>query len=386
MLLVSHFGSADLLDRDVTQEILLRTGADELPIYAWLTGRGQNRPTMTETFEWATDSLGGRRTQVDNAGAAYDETTTSIVVDDGTVFYANSVVLAEATGEIMLCTAVSGNTLTVVRGLGTMVAAAAGSVANNAYLTNCGHAAGEGAGKYAAVQSAGALAKNCVQTFRKTVELSGRLMRQGIKTEDERARQRKKKLEELARDIEHALVFGAYHASTTDADGRRVSTTGGLMQNVTTNVDNVGGTMSWDRFRTFAQTAFAKGSREKLLVSGPTVHAAIHTIAATKLSISVVTEFGLNLQKVLTEWGSFLLYPHRGLMGTYAGYAIAIDPSQAEIRTNGGADTGTGLPYLRPDIQTKDTDGVADEWFAELGLQWGAEDHHAILKGVTGAA
>jgi hypothetical protein len=386
MLNVADFSSAELLDRDVTQEVLLRTGADELPIYAYLTANGQTRPTMTETFEWPASTLAGRRTQVDNVADDYDETDTTIVVDDGTAVYKNALVLCEATGEIMLVTAVAGDSLTVVRGVGAVIAADAASVADDAYLTCVGHAAGEGASRYAAVQSVPGLAKNIVQTMRKTVELSGRLMRTGLKTEDERARQRKVKLEELARDIEHMILFGAYDAGETDADGRRVSTSGGFLQAITTTVDNVGGAMSWDRFRTFAQAAFAKGSREKLLAAGPTVHAAVHTIAATKYQIQTVNVFGLRLQRIQTEWGDFLLYPHRGLVGAYAGYGIAIDPSQAEIRTLGSTETGTGLPHLRADIHEKDQDGAADEWFCELGLQWGAEDYHAVVKGVTGAA
>lgn len=386
MLNVTDFSNADLLDRDVTQEVLLRTGADELPVYAYLTAQGMTRPTLTETYEWPTATLAGRRTQINNAADNYDQTTTALVVDDGSVFYRNCLVLAEATGEIMLCTAVSGNTITVVRGLGSVIGAAVASVADNAYLTNCGSAAGEGARRYAAVQSVPGLAKNVVQTFRKTIEVSGRLQRTGLVTEDERARQRKVKLEEQARDIEHALIFGAYDAGTNDADGRRVTTTGGLLQSISTNVDNIGGAMSWNRFREFAEVAFSKGAREKLLISGATMFAAVHTIVAGKVQVGLVNVYGLRLQRIITEWGDFLMYPHRGLKGAYAGYGIAVDPSQAEIRTLGAAETGTGLPYLKQNVGENDQDGAADEWFAELGLQFGAEDFHAVAKGVTGAA
>lgn len=383
VLYVNDFSGA--LDRDVTQEIILNLAANDMPIYAGLAGAGQQRETQNEKFEWYTSDLTDRRTQVNNAPDDYDDTTTAVVVDSVAGFYPNCMVLAEATGEVMYCTAVNTGTktLTVVRGIGSVVAAAVGSVANDAYLRNIGPALGESSSLPEARHVGGGNVSNWVQTFRKAVQLSGRLDASATLTEQERPRQRRATFEELRRDIEHALIFGAADGDTVDADGKKATSTGGLLQAISTNVTNIGGTMSLSELDTFAAAAFAYGSSEKFMYAGSTVMGAVHDLYRGKLQLTVADgAAGLKIAKVLTPYGIFNLVHHRGLTGTYAGHGIVVDPMQAEIRYTGG---GRGLPHLREDVKKDGVDGTVDEWFAELGLQWGSEKHHAVLKGVTGA-
>ncbi len=369
------------LDRDVTQEIILVQGADEMPIYSSLIARGQARPTMAEKVEWSTQSLDGRRTAINNAPDNYDENTTSIVVDDGTVFYANSLILFEATGEVGLVTAVATNTLTVVRGVGSVVAAAAGSVADNANVQCVGAAAGEGAPKASARNYDPTLDHNYLQTFRDTVGLTGRMQRHGTLTEDERARLRRTKFEDHIRSIERSIVFGARSSGVTDGSGNRVTTMGGILQHVTTNVDDVAGTMSKARLDLALRNPFAYGSPEKFMFCGTLMLETCNQLyhgAMQVMSGSVAA--GLTIRKIFTSHGTVNLIPHRALVGPHAGYGLVVDPAQAEIRYSEG-----WLPHLKADIQTPGTDAVEDEWRSELCLTWGMEQAHAVIKGVTGA-
>lgn len=382
MPMMRHADFTGVLDRDVTEEIILNVAAADMPLYAAIVGAGQRSETMTQKFEWQSADLAARRTQVNGAG--FDQNTTAITVDSGAIFYANCMVLAEATGEVMFCRSVVGNVITVVRGVGTIVAASAGSVADNAFLRNCGPAMVEGSDLPSARHVGSSLASNWVQTLRKPVELSGRLGASATLTENERARQRQSVFAELERDIEHAIVFGAADGDTTDASGVIATSTGGILQSITTKIDNVGGAMSLSRFHTFADLAFEFGSPEKWMLCGSTVLGAIHDLYLGKLEVrSAEGAAGLKLRSVLTPYGTLNLLHHRQFTGSYAGYGVVVDPAQVEVRYMAG---DRGLPHLREDVRRDGKDAIVDEWFAELGLQWGSEKHHAVMKGVTGAA
>lgn len=350
-----------------------------------------NRMSQTgdEEFKWYKQGLPSKRSQINNGGAAYTGATTSIVVDAGAVFPAGSLIYAEATGEVLYVSARAGNTLTVVRGVGGTTGAA-GSVADDAFLTHIGMASGEGATAFAAVHESALLQRNYVQTFRKSVEVTGRAQAMRNKTPaDQRAYQRQIKFEEFLDDHERALIFGvASQSDIVDAAGKKVTTTGGFLENIVTNVDNVAGTLSRNRLNQFAEKAFAYGSGEKLAYCGNTVVETLHELWKDRVEVEPTTpEVGLRIERYRTAYGTLRVIPHRGFRAALAGTMLVIDPNdpQLELRftnTNGR----DGRPNLREDIQNKKDDTMMDEWFSELGLQWGVEENHAVMKGVTGAA
>lgn len=380
-----------LLVPDVMDRVVLRQAANMMPIYAAHVAAGRLRRTSNENFRWEYDAHGTRSTQVNNGGSAYDGTTTAIVVDDSTVFYPNSLALCEATGEVMLVTAVNtgSHTLTVVRGLGTGsgetgVAAAAGSVANNAYLRCLGPANGESSDTPTPRVSGPSENKNWVQTLRQSYRVSGRLARLDTLTEPERLRQRAKKLDEIGQDIEHMLLHGAGDGSVTDAGGLKVTTSAGYLRAISTNKDNVAGAMNLNRFFTFSEKAFLRGSKRKWLFAGKTLSTYIHQLYAAKLQTrSGETATGLMITELITPHGVLDMIVHDGLTGAYAPDGVVIDPAETEIRFT-EKDGNSGRLNLRENVQNPRSDYTEDEWFFEGGLQWGDEGAHAWLTGVTG--
>lgn len=366
---------------EIARQVIFRQAANLTPIYAAILALGSVRPTAAEEVKWYSDAHGARRTQINNGGSAYTSGTTSIVVDDGSVFFADCLVLCEATGEVMLCTAVSTNTLTVVRGLGSVVAAHANSVADDAYLRNLGPANGEGASAPTARMSGPSLVSNVVQTFRETIELTGRLQRVATDTEDERARQRMKKFKNQVISMEHAMVWGAKQLTATGANGKRVTSMAGLRQAVLTNVTSSIGAMSKDDFDSAVEAAMQQGGGRKVMFCGSTLLRSLHTIYHGKLNtVSSERVVGLQISQVNTPWGPVDLVPHNLFTGTYAGSGLLLDMAELELRpTNGGE------LQLKPDIQAPGDDSVKDEWFAEHTVTWGNETAHARLEGVTGA-
>lgn len=381
MLTLDLFEGA--LDRDVTQQIMLAETQHDNPLYLYLTQAVGARETKEEKFEWYTSGLPGRRTQIDNVADDYDETDTQLDVDDSSVFYPNGLILCEATGEIMMCVSVDdADTITVRRGVGT--AAAAASVADDAYLTNMGFARGEGADTPAARNQGATAVYNYAQKFGASVEVSGDQNASATLTEIEELRQKREKFAEVIRDIDHAFLFGAKSRVKTGADGKIVTTTDGALNVITTNVDNVGGTLSRDRFRTFAMTAFSKGSAVKPLIAGSTLYSAVHTHWQSAINVSPdMTAVGLRFDRLRTEWGEFILIPHRGMLGAYAGYGVVLEPNRLMLRNFRG---DKGFLHYEDNKQANNSDSKMGEWWAQLGVEWGHEEEHAVIKGVTGAA
>ncbi len=373
-------------DPDIAQEVILRKAANLMPVAAVLLNAGRIRLSSTEKFGWTTDTLNGRTTAINNVPDDYDENTTSIVVDDGTVFARNTLIYFEATGEVGLVTGVSTNTLTVVRGLGSVVAAAAASVADDAAVRNIGAASGEGSPVPTAAMAAPTLVENYVQNFRKSVKHTGRSMRERTKTQDERLRQRAKALDEITRDVDYACLFGAKSKSANDSSGNIVTTTGGIVQALSTNVVDIGGALTKANLRSALVQIFAEGSQEKIGFCGTDFLEYVHTLYDGNLQITPSeTLGGFVITKVPVPGGVLNLQAHRGMTGARSAECIVVDPAEAELRYVEDADNAenTGRLHLRENVERDGDDAETDEWFADLGLQWGNEAAHGLIEGAT---
>ena len=378
---------AEQVDHDIARELLLLDPGHS-PTLALLMGRGLVAPSNTYDFHWLARGLPDRRTQIDNGDDDYDQDTTSIVVDSVAPFEVNGLVLCEATGEVILVTAINAGakTLTISRGIGSGVAAAAGSVADDAYLRFIGIAMGEASSSPSAKARARTKYTNGIQTFRKPVEISGHAEREGLKTVDDLPAMREEAHLELLNDIEQAFIYGSYSNDSVGADGENVITVGGIATFVDF-VDNVNGTMTIDRFEQFAERAF-KYKRELVLEVGNLVSRTLHSLYRGSLvqregNVAV----GMMITAITTANGVFELLPNRSLQGADSGSALALDPTRMKLRhANGNGKVTTGLPHLRQGLEANDTDAKKVEWWAEVGIELGAPENHSILKGVTGPA
>jgi hypothetical protein len=75
---------------------------------------GMGKESAQDTiFHWFEDSHQAGRSNITAGG-----TTTTISVGDGSQYVPNQVLLVEDTGEIVMATAITGNDLTVIRGMG----------------------------------------------------------------------------------------------------------------------------------------------------------------------------------------------------------------------------------------------------------------------------
>ena len=368
----------------------------EAPILALLLAQGRTLRVGNETFNWNSADLPTRTTTISNGGAAYDAATTSLVVTSGAVFRIGDLVLCEATREMILVTAISTNTLTVVRGIGNAnggVAASAGSVANTVILRRVGPAMGEASGVPADADFGSTTHTQNIQTFKTAVSVSGRAAVLDPQVESPLAFNRAQAHEVFLRDIEHAILWGGRQGSgVTNAGGKKVTTMHGLYNAVTSNVFSVGGTMTRTYLEaTVCAQVFAKGSSVKTLVAGTIL---LQTVADLYRSSGwrpeEVEVAGIRLTRIRNMHGELLLVPSRALSGAFAGDGLILDMDpEFRLRFTEGELNGkprSGLPNLMEVTQTSGTDAQTEQWFAELGLQWGSQSKHARISGVTGAA
>lgn len=376
---------------DVLGAVIRNEYHDEIPIMAMILAAGRTRPAINQKPEWYTTSPSGRRTQINNGGSAYNAATTALVVDDASLFRAGELVFCEATGEIIYVSAVNtgSNTLTVTRGVGTTAAIA--SVADDAFLMSIGNAHGEGAGAPDSSAAGKVMAYNTLQTFRRSVEITGRQLRSKTLTESERPFQRVEQFKEITRDMYRAMLFGARSENVTDAAGRKVTTMGGLRSMVTTNITNVGGTLSKDELKAICKTNFATGSSEKVLAGGADLIGAITDLydGTTRITNTTVADTGLKIQSVQTAFGRLKLVLDRTFTGALAGDGLILDMDELwwreSVPAEGKPGDQGGKLHLRADTHDKDEDAIRDEYFAEGTVEFGAEQKHGQIRGVTGA-
>ena len=120
------------------------------------------RVAIGPKVEWLEDDYLGFSTQLNGAISA--TSTTTLNVDDGTIFRVGDIIHIPSVNENMLVTAVSGNALTVTRGYGSTTAQA--SIADNAIVLIIGNANEENAGARKDISTQELAKFNYTQIFR----------------------------------------------------------------------------------------------------------------------------------------------------------------------------------------------------------------------------
>lgn len=357
-------------DIDVAKEIA-RLVPDATP-FAVILMRARKQATQTSEFIWFEEEPHPYWTQINNA-AGYTAADTNLNVVDGTVFAAKDLLKVPRTGEVMLVTAVNGNTITVTRGYAGTQAQA---LNHQDWVVNLGNALEERSRVPTEKIRQPVRKYNYTQIFRTPFGASGTSAAEAVRTsEDERTRLRRSKAIDHRLAIERAMLFGVRYEDNT---GKR-RTTGGLLSFITTNVFNVGGPLTERKFEEICEAAFSYGNGRKLLVASPRVMTATNAFAAGKIQVrSGEDTYGVRIAEYMTGHGLLRIVVSRALEKEYQGYGIIVDMDNIRYRPLDGRDT-----MLRTNIQPPDEDGWTDEYFTEAGLEVRLEKAHAVFYGVT---
>lgn len=343
------------------------------------------RQVQNAQFEIFTDEVMESATQI-NLAAGYSASATSIVVDDGSLFTANDQLFVPRTGEVMLVSARSSNTLTVTRAVGSTGIA----LLDNDYVVRLSSAFPVNALSGTSKSTTVARDYNYTQIFRTSVTI-GRTDKDSKLNYSPKSDVERLLMEgavEHFRSMERAFWYGTRaEIAAIDSSGARQRTTGGVFQFVTSNVFDIsgsGGVLTTTVMDSFAELAFATGSKVKYLFCSPRVLSKINGLSEHLIRrTSDEKMFGSDIYEYNTSHGTFILVrtPHFGDTGLgvkYASYAVSIDPDQIKQAYLTNAEN-----ELRMNIQENDRDGVKHEWLGEYGLHLANQSSHAILAGVA---
>ncbi len=196
------------------------------------------REARSTHHEWLEDELLPNKDAVDDDTFTDPAADTDFDVDNGSRFRVGDQIQVEGSGELMLVTAISSDTLTVVRGY---AGTTAEDLADNQVVNILGNAALEGADKPEARFTNRTRCGNYTQIFSAAVEVSGTDMSASqLGLADEMDYQKQERLRELLRDLENTVVNGGQPAGNPQGSGTVRRSMKGIIQHLSTNLFHTG--------------------------------------------------------------------------------------------------------------------------------------------------
>lgn len=310
---------------------------------------------------------------LDRVSGAFTAGDTAIDVDNGAYFPVNSMIKFQRTGEVGLVTAVTSNTLTVTRSYGGTAAAA---LVDDDQIVSLGGAAQEGAASETAKSTQVVNGYNYTQIFRWPFDITGTLMASNLYGGPDMPYQQKKAGIEYAKRLDLSGFFGE-RSSAEAPSGAARRTSGGLLEFISTNSEDLGGGFSLQTFMELANTFFRHGSKSKVMFAsrGLVTNIAIEAIQFIQTERSDDT-LGLEINSLKTPHGMLKIISHDLLEGDeYGGYGFIVDLDHFGMRFLKGRDT-----KLNTNIQAPDVDGRKDEFLGEIGWWRSLEKTHGLLS------
>lgn len=353
----------------------------------WKGSSIKKRASIDPEFKEFEDTYGASRTQLNGA---INNTVTSVIVDDASIFADGDVVLlvdvTTGNSEQALITAVNvgTNTLTVVRGQGT----AAIAHADNSYIYRIGNANAEGSDTRTSNTTEKTVQTNYTQIFRTPYALTNTEASTVMYTGDESKYQNTKKGIEHALDIERAFWFGN-KLEATGSNGLPIRYTGGIIERInelgSAYIQDEGSSpLTETEFINFLRKGFQHGSTNKYLFCSGTVLQAINAFASGSVRITPKDKtYGVQISQYMCSWGTVNLIYNPLFVQDFDGQAVLLDFDTMEYRylAGNGKNRDTKLYVNR---QLPGVDGTINEYLSECGLARHNFEKNSLLKGVTG--
>lgn len=278
------------------------------PFFALSSGMNTENATDTIIHWFEEQHLSGRTTTAE----AVSQGETGIDVADASSYVPGVILLSEETGEMLFVTAVSGNTITVIKGFAGTTDAA---ISISTGLQRIGTAYEEASSKPTAIANQGYPRFNYMQVFRNTWNISGTAQAVDYYTGSKASKTRRDASLMHAEDIERSLMFGK--KVTGVVNGVRFSMMDGLRAQITTNVSPQGATTDWSDIDAFLRSIFEKNIKgkpnERVALGGNGALAVLNDIARIEGQIMISvgqTDFGLNVNRWITPYGNITLLTH----------------------------------------------------------------------------
>lgn len=362
---------------------------DVTPLIVMTTNAKKKKSTPVPRIERIEDDL--RNLWDYQAGTTtLSSIATTLTVSTGNLFATNDLVAVikpqsnANAPEVMRVTGITGNILTVTRGVGGADSIAPG--ADSIYPTNAlriigsAYAEGDAYGSFRSTQKVVPI--SYAQIFRTPVQLTRTMQASRTYGESDYQYQKAKALMEHKKEIEGSGLWG--RASETLAAPNTIWTTMGFRSRVQTNVMDFQTTGTLTEFNTFSQTSFRYGSPAKLLIAAPVIISAINFYSQSKLLTEVgQTIFGVNIKRLTLPHGEYMLARNwlmeAGVAGQpgFATEMYSVDLNNVEFCYLADQGETRDTQYRENVVQTG-VDAEQDEWYTQAGWIFTQEKVHAV--------
>lgn len=363
--------------------------ANTNPTTAFMDALGQNKEVAQPTyFHLLRDRLPRTVTYGTSTGETTG-TTLTLASGQGKSLVAGSVIYSERTGEAILVTAITTDTLTVTRQFGgASGGSAVATTLNDAEeLQIMGRAFSENSAAPSGISSEPNIITNAVQCFRYSIEASGRDIESDNYGEDEWTRMGRDAVEAITLDQETAFLFNPM-ISTSDP-----TATKGLLGWVATNLANQAGPLTEADARDYFLRWFRHNHGQEagmVLYIGDNTIKCFESFAVDSVRYGNEQEYyGVNVMQWRTSAGKAIKLLQHGLYGPLGssvtaqnkgriGYMTGINMKMIGKRTF----KNRGLT-LTKNVQVPGTDGRKDVWTDDVGMAVLSEKAHLQVYGIT---
>lgn len=345
--------------------------AETAPLTA-LMEKTKGEPTTNYKYEWIEKELG---TPIGSLNGAINGAVTSVVLQagEGAMFSINDLLWIPSTGEQMRITAVTGDTLTVVRGWGEVAAVGA---LDDAMVIMIGPAFPEAVLSGEAIGMKPIIQFNYTQIFRHFAECS-RTEAQTQSYDLKNPKMIERRHESMLIHMEareRAYLFGQRYLGF-DAGGKPIHSGRGLDTWIVSNRHNATATFNKQKFDIFLEAIFRYGGKRKIGFCSSGIIDAIHQTVLDNSNFLITdktAEWGIDVLRYKSPYGMVDLYYHRLISQVMPGYGYFVDMDCIKRKW-------LQKTIVKPNIQAPDYDGYKDEILTEDHIQFSNEQRSGVI-------
>lgn len=379
--------SSKRLKADVSDTLLL-TEPNTTPA-AFMVGKLRERRTATQfEFTWLEMRPYPRDITLtaDYAGGSAPGTAISFTVSaaDAAKLTPNMIIRDLKYGQLYLVTSVSGTTVNALAniggsgndtGFGPTSTDAAMAIINTAYRD------GADIGETRTVIDQPVT--NYTQIFRTPYDWTGRQLNTEFYGGSDKTVVRRWAAVEHAKSMEWSLFFGKKAILTDSGSGKLITTTGGLLNHISTNIYDVQGNaldeqnfVKWlEHAMVYGDGGNLNGRGVKYLFASPRICTDIQYWAADRLRHTPIDkQFGLWAEDFETAHGMVRIVRTPSLRAPYGSYAFLCDMNHLRYVAHRGRDT-----KLYEDREQPGVDGEKEELLSDVGWQIEIEEAHGAI-------
>jgi len=382
-------GTRDVLpDRrkvDMASKIaLLEPSANPLTL---LLNRMGKQSTHDFRFQWMDDKLATKWGKIDNSGEIGTEDagdTTTFAVEDPDVFSKGYTIKFLDTGEQAVVTNISGNDITVERGVDREDGDTCPAITDETDILILFNTSEQGAEKPTILHTRPELHYNYTEITRTALGITETLNAMDLHGGNDLKYRRMKKGIEHAIAIERKLWFGKRGYKYSASTGEPTTWTRGVLdwleEGGANTLEATDGYLDPYAFNDWLiEEAFRYGNKNgKIMFCGPTFMSLIQNWGLYQLQTSTSEKtWGMAITNVLTPLGSIPMINHPEFDGEYRGLCVILEVGELKYRYLKGRDT-----KLVKNRQNPSADAQIEEYITEMGLELKAFKKHSMVTGV----